>query len=107
MPNNPFANSAKDYEKRFWQTEKTINNFFCSDIDTTFAIYDKKRQSPDFLQSDKFYQALRSPSPYTAKHLLWYITSENITEEEKYYHNQSSTFWKKEYEKNNNSNDLL
>ncbi len=84
LPDNPYANKAKEYEKRFWETK--AGDFYSAAVDTTLALYDAKR-----LEGKKpavFYHALRAPEPYTCRHLPWYSTPENLTEEDKYYLNE-------------------
>ena len=60
-----------EWESQFW--EKKIgqtsygDDVFDADVDTTFALYDKKYYSPE-----KFMGALRVAGCFTARHLPWY-----------------------------------
>jgi hypothetical protein len=93
LPNNPYANMAKNWEKKYWERQRDKNGFYLSEIDTTFALYDRNREYKDFPQGDDFFRAVRSPLPYTAKHLPWYNTPENISDEELYYIKSTGTYW--------------
>jgi hypothetical protein len=99
LPDNPFAKEAHDWELKFWQTPRDRDGFYQSTLDTTFALYDRERGWGEFPggspSNDKFFSAVRAPSPYTARHLLWYETKESIAnnEEELYYHNNTGTYW--------------
>jgi len=88
-----FKNKQKviSWEENFFKNpiEKDV---FIAPIDTTFALYRpySKRGSRDGKTP-----MLRTGFPYQAKHLPWYIDSENLDEEEKYYTNslKSKTHW--------------
>lgn len=82
LPDNAYAWEVYNWEKKFWQTEKR-GMFYFSDIDTTIAVYKRDRVPMD--DSDKFFRAVRADKPYEARHLPWYNTPENLTEEEKFY----------------------
>lgn len=84
LPSNDYAKEVIAWEAKFWWN-KNNNGFYESDIDTTFAIYDRDRLND--VESDAFFTALRSPNPYTAKHMPWYNEVGKISEEEKYYMN--------------------
>jgi hypothetical protein len=84
---------AKNWEKKYWERQRDKNGFYLSEIDTTFALYDRNREYKDFPQGDDFFRAVRSPLPYTAKHLPWYNTPENISDEELYYIKSTGTYW--------------
>lgn len=94
LPGNDFTKKVIEWEKKFWKTKG--NGFYQADIDTTFALYDKER---DFgrlpPEGNKFFHAVRSPEPYTARHLPWYLTPEDIlnNDEERYYLEHSNTYW--------------
>lgn len=62
--------NAGEREKDLWN----------SDIDTTFALYSKKRGFPN-----GFFKSLRVGGIYTCKHIPYHIDPNNITEEYKYY----------------------
>ncbi len=83
LPKNDQSLRVIDYESRFWQQWVGKNFFWKANIDTTFALY--KFGTP----YKEFTSAVRAPRPYTAKHLPWYQTKEDIknNEEELYYYN--------------------
>lgn len=100
LPDNKYANEARDHEARFWLTKS--GDYYSAPIDTTLAIYDRKRMAgikfPFNLEDDshsRFWNAVRSPKGYEARHMPWYNTPENITWEEKYYieHLKNDGFW--------------
>ncbi|MGC8651518.1 MAG: glycosyltransferase family 2 protein [Minisyncoccia bacterium] len=64
-------------------------NVFEADVDTTFALY--RPRTPYCVAP-----ALRTLGQYQARHLPWYIDSQNIDEEEQYYRDhatKSITHW--------------
>lgn len=68
------------YEARIWTDNQKL---YDADIDTTFALY---APNPDF-KSDTvaFVNAIRTGSPYVAKHLSWYIIPKALTGEQSSY----------------------
>lgn len=100
LPDNPYAKQAYEWELKFWQTKKK-DGFYHSSTDTTFAMYDKGRKWGEFPggepSNNKFFDAVRSDRPYTTKHLPWYQTPENMTEEEKYYHERTDRYWSQKF----------
>ena len=93
LPQNDYAKKALDWEMKYWNRPIDSNGFYESEIDTTLALYDRTREYSGFPESDKFFQAVRSPRPYTARHLPWYNTPDNINDEEMYYINSTETYW--------------
>lgn len=93
LPNNPYANIAREWESKYWERPRDSNGFYHSEVDTTFALYDRGREYSGFPATDNFFRAVRSPYPYTARHVPWYNTPENITEEEIYYIKSTGTYW--------------
>lgn len=91
LPENEYTKEVINWERKFWETELR-NGFYLSDIDTTFALYDSQRNFGK-LPNDKFFKAVRSDKPYTAIHLPWYNTLENMSEEETYYLANTGTYW--------------
>lgn len=74
------------WESQFWQqqiaTTKAGDPIYRADIDTTFALYNKK-----FFTRKKagFYRAVRVAGDFTARHLPWYRDSGiNLAEERAY-----------------------
>jgi len=104
LPKNNYAKQVYDWELKFWQAPVDINGFNQTVIDTTFALYDRSREYPEFPDNNEFFVAVRSPRPYTAIHRPWYLTKESLDNnaEEKYYQLNTSTYWanifKKEFD---------
>ncbi len=94
LPQNAYTKKVIEWEKKFWQ--KKAGSFFLADVDSTFALYDKQidfgKLPPE---GNKFHWAVRSPEPYTVRHLPWYNTPQSIeaNEEEKYYFDRTQTYW--------------
>ncbi len=85
LPENPYTAEVKKWESKFWLTEQTGRGFYYSDIDTTLAVYSKRRIELIDTESDAFFAAVRSPKPYTAKHMPWYNIPGSLSEEEQFY----------------------
>lgn len=106
LPNNEYARHAKEYESRFWVGEK--DGFYPAVLDTTLALYGAERlkgyEPTENPKRDKFFHALRAAEPYTARHLPWYNTIENLTDEEMYYMKSIANdgFWNYEFLRINN-----
>jgi len=77
LPKNEFTDKIINFENHFWDTPRGNNGFYAAEIDTTLALY-KSRKSYD---RDNFYKAVRSPRPYTARHLPWYMSDQLVNEE--------------------------
>ena len=80
-------NAVIDWETQFWK-DAIEPNCFRAPIDTTFALYRNGRLRG-------WQHAIRTGEPYTARHLPWYIDSNNPGEEMLYYksHVTSSSSW--------------
>ena len=69
--NHNVVSSIYDWESAFWRKPLGIlpagDRFYDADIDTTFALYDKR-----YFRLDRFHQAIRVAGRFTAKHLPWY-----------------------------------
>lgn len=93
LPKNDFTKGVINWEKNFWNKPRDKNGFYLAEIDTTLAIYDRDR-----LNINDFFRAVRSPPPYSARHLPWY-NEENISEEEQYYfdHVDIYGYWTTQY----------
>lgn len=76
------ANDAQQLEKQFNEKYIKKENVYVAPVDTTFAIY-----PPDSIANKKmtFYCGLRTGYPYQARHLPWYKTKGDITEEDRFY----------------------
>lgn len=86
LPDNDFTKKVIAWEKMFWNS-KDKDGFYHASVATTLAVYDKERTNPDL------YNGMRSPRPYTAKHLCWYMTPENITDEDLFSIRNSHIGW--------------
>ena len=88
--------SVIDWEKRHWQmeykTDVVTDQVFVADIDTTFALYNKR-----YFRRLNFYTALRVAGRYTARHDPWYKSRLISDEDAKVYanHQQFSTLFKR------------
>jgi len=86
-----FPDDKNDYQKRAVEIEKSLRGEFDgiyyygknAQIDTTFALYNKKSKQ-------NFLPAIRTGKPYVARHLPYYYTKDNITEEDIYYVNSAT-----------------
>jgi hypothetical protein len=78
LPDNEIGDEARGWETINWTG--LTDGYYQAPIDTTFAFY-SGRESHDF---DK---CLRAPRPYTARHMPWYYTANNLPEDERYYLN--------------------
>jgi hypothetical protein len=79
------AGAAKEVEAGYWTTKR--GDFYVAGIDTTFALY----RGSNF--PCVYGPALRSDRPYVARHLSWYITPNNVTEEDRYYFDHLDPNW--------------
>ncbi|APG64704.1 hypothetical protein LPB136_04715 [Tenacibaculum todarodis] len=80
----PNHNSNKEkvinWEKKFW-VDKDLEEDYIADIDTTFALYRPKQT----FKFNNFYRAIRTKTPFLARHMGWYLNNKNLTNEEIYY----------------------
>lgn len=83
LPQNDYTAGVVAWESKWWQRPQDANGFYFADVDTTFALYDAGRMKA--ATDAQFFQAVRSPKPYEARHLPWYNTPDNLSEEERYY----------------------
>jgi hypothetical protein len=79
------------WEHRFFE-RKRDEYLYWAPIDTTFALYRPRGKRKHANYNIEMY---RTAFPYMARHLPWYIDSENPGEEEKYYMSQTlvKTSW--------------
>ncbi len=94
LPENEYTKEVIRWETKYWERPKRWDMWYVSEIDTTLAMYDRDRPF-GHLPNDRFFSAVRSGEPYTAKHLPWYNTKESIEAdpEEKYYQETVNTYW--------------
>jgi len=91
-----FKNKKKvvDWESKYY-TKEIETNAYIAPIDTTFALYRPfSKKGP----RDYSVLAIRTGAPYQAKHLPWYIDSDNLDAEELYYFNSINkrTHWSRQ-----------
>lgn len=78
---NPDSEKIRAWEYQFNRMKIKEDAVCVGGIDTTFAMY-----VPDEIQiGDSFFSALRTMSPYEARHLPWYQMPGELSEEEEYY----------------------
>ncbi|MBW6482600.1 MAG: glycosyltransferase family 2 protein [Vicingaceae bacterium] len=76
---NPNKTTIVNWEKQFWL--KKHKKHFDASIDTTFALY-----RPNYKRTEaSFLSAIRTNTPYTARHGGWYLNPKELTEEQKHY----------------------
>lgn len=83
-------------EQRFW-TKPMGDGLYEAQIDTTFALYRPFCYGP----ADDHHLMIRTATPYTARHLPWYVDSSNPSDEDLYYIRTSrqSTHWTSQMKK--------
>lgn len=77
-------NEVIHHEKQFWTRWDEKVNAWQHSVDTTFALY-----SPHAIDYHSIDPAYRLPTPYTMRHLPWYVDTSNISEEEEYYRSRA------------------
>jgi hypothetical protein len=79
-----------NWETKFWGKKYLNSPFFKADIDTTFSLINPNNDQAIQLRTDR---------PYTAKHMPWYMTENNMTPEYQNYLDtaNSSASWAKKY----------
>src|SRR3974390_810970 len=77
-----FKREVVDWELQFWEDEGA-RGVFGADLDTTFALYRPQIRTSTL-------SALRTGSPYVARHVPWYMDSASPSEEEAYYRQHAS-----------------
>ena len=84
-----FAKEAKEWEEKYYKLYLKKDYVYYAGIDTTFALY-----APDCLsESVPFLRAFRTAFPYQVRHLPWYKSENDITEEDIYYSNHKTNGW--------------
>ena len=78
LPNHfPLREDVQQWEGRFWR-EEVEPGVFHAEIDTTFAMYRPPTR-------DAGERALRTGTPYVARHTPWYVDPAVLTDEDRYY----------------------
>ena len=89
IPNkNPLKDQIINFESKYWSPKaKLLNNeVFVAKIDSTFAMY---RSTSKVLITEP---ALRTNRPYTIKHMDWYLSPQEFSEEYIYYLKSCKSF---------------
>jgi len=73
------------WETPFWARPLPDGRWYDAPIDTTFAMYSINKGWPG-----GFMGALRAARPYTVKHLPFYLTPQNMSDEYRYYMEHAS-----------------
>jgi len=82
LPDNEMTQIIKGHESAFYAVMTDFpegDNFYKGPTSTTLALYDNDKYNGDFLN------AIRSPEPYTCRHLPYYMTKDTLTDEYKNY----------------------
>lgn len=83
------AQEAITWEQQFYKDKIGNLPAYYAGIDTTFALY-----APDKFYKDKdFLRGLRMAYPYEARHLPWYKTKDDVSEEDVYYSAHKTNGW--------------
>ena len=98
LPNNEYTRHVKRFESLYWLEKDHVGNYSCG-VDTTFALYKKERLKKGWDEGVNFYIGTRAPPPYSAKHMPWYLTNENIDDEQKFYHSICDNQWSLVYKR--------
>lgn len=72
-----------DHESNFWRVESPEPEVYFAPIDTTLSLH-----KPGI--GHQFHDCIRTGFPYLARHLPWYVDSNNLTEEERHYRSRLS-----------------
>lgn len=81
------------WEAQWWEKciagslSNTTANLYDAAVDTTLALYRPLTEVPSFSLTP----AIRTGSPYVARHLPWYEDSLNLSEEQIYYRDYAAT----------------
>jgi hypothetical protein len=90
-----WQSSVIEWESRWWKVPATDPRFFSALVDTTFAMY---RVGTSISHATRVVgaKATRTAPPYLARHIPWYLDSENLDAENAHYFAtaSSSASWK-------------
>lgn len=84
-------NDVIKWESQFWK-HKLEEGIYEAGVDTTFAIY------KPYTYKYALHPSIRTGEPYTARHLPWYSSEDDLTDEEVFYRlrvDQSVNSWDK------------
>ena len=90
---NTNKNKSKiiEWETQWWSKPLSVE-LYEANIDTTFAMYRPKYHAKD----GRFLNGIRTASSYMAKHLSWYIDTDNLSKETQFFMNScnASSSWR-------------
>ena len=90
IPDNvPWKKEIVEWEEQYHKIRNSRYNAFYAGIDTTFALY----VPDDIVYTNDFVSAFRTEYPYEVRHLPWYKSPDEITEEDKYYSSHKTNGW--------------
>lgn len=97
LPKNAYTAEILKHERQFYRSRSACGKHFSAAVDTTIAMYDADRMKG--MVPAGFFNAVRLAPPYYARHLPWYNTPANLTDEEKYYskHIGNDGFWTRKF----------
>jgi hypothetical protein len=76
---SPLYHYAHLTEAEYWK-RLTPGNCYVAGVDTTFALYRSHDRRPGFA----IRPAVRTPPPYSVRHLPWYQTAREVTAEDRW-----------------------
>lgn len=74
---NPLKHQIVNWERQWW-TNRLNASFYSASIDTTFAMYRVGVKA----QVGGRHADLRAAPPYCCRHIPWYVTEDNLTDED-------------------------
>lgn len=97
LPKNAYTLQIVKYERQFYRNKSACGQHYSAPIDTTIAMYDADRLAKT--PPAGFFNAVRLSPPYYARHLPWYNTPANLSDEEKYYskHIGNDGYWTRKF----------
>jgi hypothetical protein len=84
LPDTEIKKIAKCFNDGQW-SRPDKNGYFECDTDVGIAIYDRSRRGKEPLHEEHWFSSVRTPRPYIARHMDWYLSEETIREEDEYY----------------------
>lgn len=81
----PWQEAVAKWESRWWKRPvDSMKRFYHALIDTTFAMYDVRTPHATVMRVVGV-KSFRTGPPYLARHVPWYLDSENLDEENRHY----------------------